>query len=196
MEGARKLRVGPGLGKNEIGPLVSEAARNKVIRLVDGAVAAGAKVETGGRIPPDQEIGWFYEPTVLSGVTPDMEIFQEEVFGPVASICKVESFDHAVEIANSSQFGLGASLFTTDLAESMNFAERIEAGMAWVNNPLVDNDALPFGGWKNSGIGSALGRQGLDAFRRNKMVVIDAHPKIHDWWYPYPDNVFYKAGKS
>jgi len=196
VEGARKLRVGPGLGKNEIGPLVSEAARNKVIRLVDGAVAAGAKVETGGRIPPDQEIGWFYEPTVLSGVTPDMEIFQEEVFGPVASICKVESFDHAVEIANSSQFGLGASLFTTDLAESMNFAERIEAGMAWVNNPLVDNDALPFGGWKNSGIGSALGRQGLDAFRRNKMVVIDAHPKIHDWWYPYPDNVFYKAGKS
>ena len=190
--GARALRIGPGLEKSEIGPLVSEAARAKVIRLVDSAIAAGAKVETGGRIPPDRPVGWFYEPTVLSGITPDMEIFQEEVFGPVASICKVDSFDEAISIANKSHFGLGASLFTTDLAESMRFAEEIESGMAWVNNPLVDNDALPFGGWKNSGLGSALGRQGLDSFRRNKMVVIDAVPKVHDWWYPYSDDVFYR----
>ncbi|MFA7482358.1 MAG: aldehyde dehydrogenase family protein [Vulcanimicrobiota bacterium] len=192
VKGARALRVGPGLEKNEIGPLVSQAARDKVTRLVDGAVAAGARLEIGGRIPPERPVGWFYEPTVLSGVTPEMEIFQEEVFGPVASVCKVDSFEQALEIANSSQFGLGASLFTTDLAESMAFAEGIESGMAWVNNPLVDNDALPFGGWKNSGLGSALGRQGLDAFRRSKMVVIDAQPKIHDWWYPYPDEVFFK----
>jgi acyl-CoA reductase-like NAD-dependent aldehyde dehydrogenase len=191
VEGARKLRIGPGLEKSEIGPLVSEVARNKVARLVDSAVAAGAKVVTGGRVPPDKTVGWFYEPTVLTGVTPDMEIFQEEVFGPVASICKVDSFEQALEMANNSQFGLGASLFTTDLAESMVFAERIESGMAWVNNPLIDNDALPFGGWKNSGLGSALGRQGLESFRRQKMVVIDAHPKVHDWWYPYPDDVFY-----
>lgn len=195
VEGARRLRIGPGLEKSEIGPLVSEPARNKVIRLVDSAVAAGAKLETGGRIPPDRAVGWYYEPTVLTGVTPDMEIFQEEVFGPVASICKVDSFEQALEIANRSQFGLGASLFTSDLAESMLFAERIESGMAWVNNPLIDNDALPFGGWKNSGMGSALGRQGLEAFRRHKMVVIDAHPKIHDWWYPYSDDVFYKANE-
>jgi acyl-CoA reductase-like NAD-dependent aldehyde dehydrogenase len=191
VKGASNLRVGPGLGKSEIGPLVSEQARNKVIRLVEAAVAAGATVETGGRVPPKLEVGWFYEPTVLTGVTPDMEIFHEEVFGPVASVCKVESFEQALEIANRSQFGLGATLFTTDLSESMSFAERIESGMAWVNNPLVDNDALPFGGWKNSGLGSALGRQGLESFRRHKMVVIDAHPKVHDWWYPYSDDVFY-----
>lgn len=191
VEGAQKLRIGPGLGKSEIGPLVSEQARNKVVRLVESAVAAGAKVATGGRIPPETPVGWFYEPTVLTGVTPDMEIFHEEVFGPVASICQVDSFEQALEIANSSQFGLGASLFTTDLAESMTFAQRIESGMAWVNNPLIDNDALPFGGWKNSGLGSALGRQGLESFRRQKMVVIDAQPKIHDWWYPYSDDVFY-----
>ncbi len=191
--GARKLRIGPGLEKSEIGPLVSEAARDKVIRLVDSAVAAGAKLETGGRIPPGRTVGWFYEPTVLSGVTPDMEIFHEEVFGPVASVCKVESFEQALDIANDSQFGLGASLFSTDLAETMRFAQNVESGMAWVNNPLIDNDALPFGGWKNSGLGSALGRQGLDSFRRNKMVVIDAEPKIHDWWYPYTDEVFYDS---
>lgn len=191
VDGARQLRVGPGLDKSELGPLVSEAARDKVIRLVESALAAGAKLETGGRVPPDQSTGWFYEPTVLSNVTPEMEIFQEEVFGPVASICRVDSFEQALQIANRSHFGLGASLFTSDLAESMQFAQRIESGMAWVNNPLIDNDALPFGGWKNSGLGSALGRQGLDSFRRTKMVVIDAQPKIHEWWYPYSDDVFY-----
>ena len=69
----------------------------------------------------------------------------------------------------------------------MEAAERLEAGMVWVNNPLIDNDALPFGGWKASGLGRELGRQGLDAFRRSKMVVIDHKPAIQDWWYPYPD---------
>lgn len=191
VEGARQLRIGHGLERNEIGPLVSEAARNKVIRLVDEAVARGARIETGGRIPPGRERGWFYEPTVLTGVTPEMEIFHEEVFGPVASIAKVSSLEEALEKANHSQFGLGASLFSTDLSESMRFVEGIESGMAWVNNPLVDNDALSFGGWKHSGLGRALGREGLDAFRRTKMVIVDAQPKIHDWWYPYPDTEFY-----
>ncbi len=191
VEGARKLRIGPGLERSELGPLVSEAARAKVIRLVDDAVARGARLETGGRIPPGREVGWFYEPTVLTGVTPDMPIFHEEVFGPVASICAVDSFDEAVKLANRSEFGLGASLFTTDLAEAMAFVEGIESGMAWVNNPLIDNDALPFGGWKHSGVGRALGREGLNTFRRTKMVVVDATPKVHDWWYPYPESEFY-----
>ncbi len=191
VEGARRLRIGHGLERSEIGPLVSEAARAKVVRLVDDAVQRGARLETGGRIPPGRELGWFYEPTVLTGVTPDMPIFHEEVFGPVASICAVDSFDEALTLANRSEFGLGASLFTTDLGEAMAFVEGIESGMAWVNNPLIDNDALPFGGWKNSGVGRALGREGLNAFRRTKMVVVDATPKVHDWWYPYPESEFY-----
>ena len=86
----------------------------------------------------------------------------------------------------TAPFGLGASVFTTDLDEAMEAAERLEAGMVWVNNPLIDNDALPFGGWKASGLGRELGRQGLDAFRRSKMVIIDHKPVIQDWWYPYP----------
>lgn len=194
--GARALRIGPGLEKSEIGPMVNEAARDKVKNLVEEAVAQGATLVTGGRIPPDRPQGWFYEPTVLTGVTPQMRIFHEEAFGPVASVCKVASLDEAIRLANSSEFGLGASLFTTDLGEAMEFVDRIESGMAWVNNPLVDNDALPFGGWKNSGLGRALGKDGLNAFRRSKMVIIDPVPKIHDWWYPYPDDVFYQKAKE
>lgn len=193
---AKALRIGPGLEKSEIGPLVNEAARNKVQKLVEEAVEQGATLVTGGRIPPDRTTGWYYEPTVLTGVTAQMRIFHEEAFGPVASVCKVASLDEAIRLANSSEFGLGASLFTTDLGEAMEFVDRIESGMAWVNNPLVDNDALPFGGWKNSGLGRALGKDGLNAFRRSKMVIIDPVPKIHDWWYPYPDEVFYQPSKE
>ena len=187
----RRLRIGPGLGKSEIGPLVSEAARDKVMRLVDEAVAAGATAACGGRVPPGFNTGWFYEPTILTGVTPQMQILQEEVFGPVAAVCKVRSFEEALELANASDFGLGASVFTTSLKEAMQAAETLEAGMVWVNNPLIDNDALPFGGWKLSGLGRELGRQGLDAFRQSKMVVIDAKPRVQDWWYPYPDDWFH-----
>jgi len=188
---ARRLRIGPGLGKSEIGPLVSATARDKVMRLVDEAVAAGATAVCGGRVPPGFNTGWFYEPTILTGVTPGMQILQEEVFGPVAAVSKVRSFDEALDLANASDFGLGASVFTTSLEEAMQAAETLEAGMVWVNNPLIDNDALPFGGWKLSGLGRELGRQGLDAFRQSKMVVIDAKPAVQGWWYPYPDDWFY-----
>ncbi|MDQ6435788.1 aldehyde dehydrogenase family protein [Mesorhizobium sp. LHD-90] len=190
----RRLRIGNGLDRSEIGPLVSEAARAKVMRLVDDAVRSGATAVTGGRIPPANNVGWFYEPTILTGVTPDMAICREECFGPVAAICRVKDFDEAIRLANDSPFGLGASIFTTDLAEAHEAAERLEAGMVWVNNPLIDNDALPFGGWKASGLGRELGRQGLDAFRRSKMVIIDHKPTIQEWWYPYPDDWFRAAG--
>ncbi len=188
---ARALRVGGGLEKAEIGPLVSEAARDKVIRLVDGAVAQGAKIACGGKVPHDRNTGWFYEPTVLTGVTPDMEIMNTEIFGPVAPVCKVASFDEALRLANASDFGLGACVFTTNMSEAQRAAETLEAGMVWVNNPLIDNDALSFGGWKMSGMGRELGHRGLDAFRQTKMVIIDHDPQVQSWWYPYPDTVFY-----
>jgi acyl-CoA reductase-like NAD-dependent aldehyde dehydrogenase len=193
-EKTRALRVGNGLMKSEIGPLVSEAARDRVAALVADAVAKGAEVVTGGRIPPDQSRGWFYEPTILTGCNEDMKLLQSECFGPVATIVRVNDFDEAVSRANASPFGLGASVFTTSLDEAMEAAERLEAGMVWVNNPLIDNDALPFGGWKASGLGRELGRQGLDAFRRTKMVIIDHKPMVQDWWYPYPDDWFLDGG--
>jgi acyl-CoA reductase-like NAD-dependent aldehyde dehydrogenase len=190
----RQLRVGNGMAKSEIGPLVSEAARTNVERLVSDAIEAGATLICGGRRPPEIEAGWFYEPTILTDITPDMSIMHEECFGPVAAICRVVNFEEALARANDTEFGLGAAIFTTNLAEAMEATERFQSGLVWVNNPLIDNDALPFGGWKMSGLGKELGRQGLDAFRRQKMVIIDHQPKIHDWWYPYPDNWFYADG--
>ncbi len=190
----RRLRIGNGLSKAEIGPLVSEAARDRVIRLVEDARARGATVVTGGRIPDSEPVGWFYEPTILTGCTPDMAITREECFGPVAAVMRVASFEEALERANDSEFGLGASIFTTSLEEAMEAADRLEAGMVWVNNPLIDNDALPFGGWKKSGLGRELSRLGLDAFRRSKMVIIDHKPVVQGWWYPYPDDWFYNRG--
>ena len=189
-----RLRVGNGLDKSEIGPLVSEAARAKVIRLVDDAVAKGATVVCGGKIPDAHQTGWFYEPTILTGCTPEMDVLNEECFGPVAAIVRVADFEAAITAANASEFGLGASVFTTSLEEAHEAHARLEAGMVWINNPMIDNDALPFGGWKNSGIGRELGRMGLETFRRSKMVILDHKPVRHDWWYPYPDDWFLDAG--
>lgn len=190
-----QLRVGDGFEQSEIGPLASEAARDKVIKLVDKAVAQGAKIETGGRIPDDRKTGWYYEPTVLTNVSPDMDIMQEELFGPVAPICRVGDVNEGIDRANDSKYGLGASIITTDLAEAMLAIETLESGMVWVNNPMVDNDALPFGGRKLSGLGRELGREGLDAFRQVKFVTLDPTQEEYDWWYPYDESAFYRADK-
>ncbi len=188
---AKALRIGDGFGKHEIGPLATETARDKAARMVDAAIAAGAKAESGGRIPPEHNTGWYYEPTVLSGVTPGMAIMQDEIFGPVASICRVADVDEGIARANQSRYGLGASILTTNMDEAMRAVEKIDSGMVNVNNPLVDSDALHFGGRKFSGIGSLFGRAGLNSFRQIKMVTIDPKPIMHDWWYPYPDDWFH-----
>lgn len=187
---AAKLRVGDGLGRSEIGPMANKGARDKVERLVSQAVAQGAKIETGGRIPARPATGWFYEPTVLSGVTTDMEIMNGELFGPVAPVCRVADIDEAIAKANASKYGLGASIITTDLAEALKAIEELQSGMVWVNNPIVDNEAMPFGGRKLSGLGRELGREGLDVFRQVKFVTLDPTQEPYDWWYPYDDSVF------
>ncbi|HEV8388514.1 MAG TPA: aldehyde dehydrogenase family protein [Dongiaceae bacterium] len=190
----KELRVGPGLTNVEIGPLVSEAARDKVMRLVEQAMAQGAKVACGGKVPAGRNVGWFYEPTVLTGVTSDMAIVRAELFGPVAPIIKVRSLDEAIALANASRYGLGAAIYTNRLDEAMAATERLEAGMVWVNNVLGDNDALPFGGWKASGMGRALSRLGLNAFRQSKMVMLDPKAELQGWWYPYSDAFFKERG--
>lgn len=103
-------------------------------------------------------------------------------------------FEAAIAAANDPDFGLGASVFTTALDEAHEAHERLEAGMVWINNPMIDNDALPSGGWKNSGLGRELGRMGHDSFRRSKMVILDHKPARQDWWHPYPDAWFLAAG--
>src|SRR5690606_38602325 len=141
--------------------------------LISRARQQGAKAATGGGRPADLNRGWFVEPTVLSGVTPDMEILNEEPFGPVGPICRVRSFDEALELANKSRFGLGSNLYTLDMDETFRAVSEIQAGILWINAPLLDNDALPFGGRKLSGSGRQLGPEGLQQFQNTKFVMID-----------------------
>ena len=170
---AQQLRVGHGLEVAEIDPLVSEAAQTRVLQWIQNARDAGATIALCGGVPTDQNTGWFVEPIIVTEITQDMGLFEDEIFGPIVSILRVNSFDEALEQANQSAFGLGAAVFTRDLGGAHKAIATLEAGMVWVNNPLVDNDALPFGGMKKSGLGRALGRSGLDTFCQPRMVILD-----------------------
>jgi acyl-CoA reductase-like NAD-dependent aldehyde dehydrogenase len=121
-------------------------------------------------------------------VPPAAAIMNNESFGPVAPVCRVRDFDEAITLANRSRYGLGATIYTLDLEQSMRAVRELEAGMVWVNAPLLDNDAGPFGGRKQSGLGRQLGSEGLDSFRHTKLAMIDYAARPHDfWWFPYSD---------
>jgi len=145
-------------------------------------------VLAGGGRPPHLVKGWFVNPNVLGDVSPDAPIMNDETFGPVAPVSMVKSFDEALTLANRSRYALGATVYTTNLDESMRAVNELEAGMVWINAPLLDNDAGPFGGRKQSGMGRQLGAEGLDTFRHTKLSMIDHGAKAHDfWWFPYSD---------
>ncbi|RQW28505.1 aldehyde dehydrogenase [Rhodobacteraceae bacterium CH30] len=183
---ARQLRVGHGLGKVDLGPMVSRRERDRVESVVAHALEQGARLRCGGHRPPRLERGWFYLPTVLE-VTHEMDIMHAEIFGPLAPVCKVASLDEAIRLANDSEFGLGANIFTRDLSEAMRAIGEIESGIVWVNTPLNDNDAIPFGGRKLTGSGRELGGEGLEQFRQSKMVMISPDLADDPEWFPYPD---------
>ncbi|MEM7177116.1 MAG: aldehyde dehydrogenase family protein [Pseudomonadota bacterium] len=191
---ARKVRVGNGLDQVDMGPMVSAKERDRYEQMMKNARDQGARVAIGGGRPAAFNQGWFVEPTVLVDCTPDMELFHRESFGPVAPICRVKSFDEALEHANNSKYGLGANIYTRDLAEAIRATEEIEAGMVWVNAPLLDNDAGPFGGTKLSGMGRQLGPEGIDTFRETKTIMIDPGCAAQDfWWFPYADAESFKG---
>jgi acyl-CoA reductase-like NAD-dependent aldehyde dehydrogenase len=183
-----RIRVGNGLGKVDMGPMASKRELTRYLRLLDQATAQGAKVLTGGDRPAHLTKGWFVNPTVLGDVSPDAPIMNDETFGPVAPVSVVKNFDEALTLANRSRYALGATVYTTNLDESMRAVNELEAGMVWVNAPLLDNDAGPFGGRKQSGMGRQLGAEGLDTFRHTKLSMIDHAARAHDfWWFPYAD---------
>lgn len=184
---ARKLRIGNGLHEVDMGPMATRRQRDRFEALVANARRQGAKIATGGGRPARLNTGWFVEPAVLTDVAPDMDILQNESFGPVAPICRVQSFDEAIELANRSDFGLGANLYTRDTDETFRAVREIQSGILWINAPLLDNDALPFGGRKLSGNGRQLGPEGLSQFQNTKFVMIDPGASKQDfWWFPYP----------
>jgi len=179
------LRVGDPLDPDtDIGPLVSARQRDKVAAQVDAAVDAGATLLTGGTGSGNGK-GHFYSPAVVTGAPAETDLLREETFGPVAPLVPVKSLDEAIELANSTRFGLGCNVYTKDLDSILRCMREIKAGTIWFNDPLTDNDAGPFGGMKQSGLGRELGQEGLEAFQETKHVHIETQIALKEWWYPY-----------
>jgi succinate-semialdehyde dehydrogenase / glutarate-semialdehyde dehydrogenase len=163
------MKVGPGTGEGVvIGPLINDKAIVKVEAMVKEAVAAGARVEVGGE---RHELGGlFYQPTVLSGATADMRLFNEEIFGPVAPIVKFETEDEAIALANATPFGLAAYFYSRDVGRCWRVAEAVEAGMVGINEGLISTEVAPFGGVKESGLGREGSSEGLDEYFETKYL--------------------------
>jgi len=153
-----------------VGPLIDEAARNKVQSLVDDAIACGARLLTGGKAVAGT--GYFYPPTVLTGVPESARIRHEEIFGPVAPISSFITEDEVIAAANDTEYGLVSYVYTNDLKRALRVAEALECGMVGLNQGVVSNPAAPFGGVKSSGLGREGGPNGIDEFLETKYIGI------------------------
>lgn len=152
----------------EVGPLATSSGRDEVAELVDDALAKGAVATTGGSVPDGP--GFFYPPTVLTGVTKQMRLYAEEAFGPVASVFKVASLDEAIDLANDTTFGLSSAVWTQDAEEERRAIAGIVAGAVFVNGMSISYPEVPFGGTKDSGIGRELSIEGIREFVNAKSV--------------------------
>ncbi|MFD7716356.1 NADP-dependent succinic semialdehyde dehydrogenase [Streptomyces sp. NPDC059814] len=180
--GMRDLTVGDPLEEStDVGPLASEQGRTDLEELVDDAVRQGAGALCGGGRPEGLggglEHGWFYAPTVLTGITPAMRIHHEETFGPVASLYRVNSLDEAVELANDTPFGLSSNVWTRDAEESRRCVRDLEAGGVFFNGMTASHPALPFGGVKRSGYGRELAGHGIREFCNATTVWYGTEPQ-------------------
>jgi succinate-semialdehyde dehydrogenase/glutarate-semialdehyde dehydrogenase len=167
---AGKVLGDPMADGTDVGPLASEQQRDDVEHLVADAVAKGARALCGGAVPEGR--GFYYPPTVLAEITPEMRVHTEEVFGPVATLYRVPDIDAAIELANVTEFGLGANAWTNDEAERARFIRDLDAGMVFVNGNVTSYPQLPFGGVKTSGFGRELFTQGIREFCNVKTVWI------------------------
>jgi len=154
----------------DVGPLATESGRDDVEAYVDDAVGKGAKAVVGGKRPDGP--GWFYPPTVLTNITPDMKMYHEEVFGPVAQVFSVSSLQEALELANGHPYGLGSNLWSEDQAERELFIRDVQSGMAFINGNTTSYPEIPFGGVKLSGYGRELSDLGMREFMNAKTVWI------------------------
>jgi betaine-aldehyde dehydrogenase len=185
-ERVSRLRLGPGIEPTtDVGPMIGESYRSKVEEHIADAVARGARVLVGGQRPSYQERGCFFEPAVLVDVDHSMRIMREETFGPCIPIMPYDTFDEAIALANDTEYGLGACLYTHDARKVRQFYEEVRAGSIWINDPLTDNYAGPFGGMKMSGLGRELGVEGLEEFWQTKHVHWDIEGGVKEYWYPY-----------
>ncbi|MGA4838186.1 NADP-dependent succinic semialdehyde dehydrogenase [Streptomyces sp. G45] len=163
--GMRELTVGdPTAEGTDVGPLASEQGRADLEELVDDALRRGATAVCGGQRPKGLERGFYYEPTVLTGVTPEMRVHREETFGPVATVYRVADLDEAVAVANDTPFGLSSNVWTTDEAEQERCVRDLQAGGVYFNGMTASHPAFPFGGVKRSGYGRELSGHGIREF--------------------------------
>jgi succinate-semialdehyde dehydrogenase/glutarate-semialdehyde dehydrogenase len=168
--GAMKIGRGTEDGV-EVGPLINADQRSMVAELVDDAVERGAKALCGGKSIDGP--GFFYEPTVLGGVTPDARVLKEEIFGPVAPVIGFDSEEDAIAAANDTEYGLVAYLYTRDLKRALRVIEGLQTGMVGLNQGMVSNAGAPFGGVKQSGVGREGGDEGIDEYLETKYVAIN-----------------------
>jgi betaine-aldehyde dehydrogenase len=191
VEKAKRIKLGLADDfQTQMGPLINDAQRKKVIAYIEKAKAEGAKLICGGRIPESPELknGYFFEPTVLVDVNAHSHIFKEEVFGPVVLINKFSGSDEAVSLANSVDFGLAACIWSKDLFQAQELAKKINAGTIWINTYGMFYNQLPYGGFKQSGFGKELGREGFLEYTRLKNVILDQSSEgkpLVNYWYGF-----------
>jgi len=188
---AKAIKLGPSEShETQMGPLITDSQRKKVIAYLEKAKAEGAKILCGGKIPQDPALknGYFFEPTVITGVSPSMHIFKEEVFGPVTIISSFSDSKEAVALANNSYFALAACIFSRDLSLAEEVAKEINAGTVWLNTYGMFYNQLPYGGFKQSGFGKELGREGFLEYTRLKNIIIDHSAEgkpLVNYWYGF-----------
>ncbi|HET6870475.1 MAG TPA: aldehyde dehydrogenase family protein [Solirubrobacteraceae bacterium] len=174
---AKRLKVGRGDAQGtQMGPMHTDAQRAEVADQVTRSINAGGELRAGGGPPDDADLqeGFFYAPTIVADAPHDCAMATEEVFGPALPIWRVADLDEAIERANASPFGLGSSVWTRNLANAREAANRIEAGYTWINSRTKVYDELPFGGWKSSGYGKEHGEEAFDFYTETKSVVLGA----------------------
>lgn len=183
---AEKISVGDPMNKaTQMGPQVSEEQLNRIKGYVDVARSEGANVLTGGGPPKLEEEfkkGYFFQPTIFSGVKNDMRVAQEEIFGPVVSVIGFKDEDDLIRQANDTIYGLSAGIWTRDITRAHRFAREIKAGVVWINTYNVFNAASPFGGYKQSGYGREMGKHALDLYTQIKSVWVDLSGRPIGWF--------------
>jgi acyl-CoA reductase-like NAD-dependent aldehyde dehydrogenase len=190
VEAARALRPGdPKNSETQIGPLLNDEQHGKALAHIEDALARGAVLECGGPVEVPGLAGRFLAPSVLTGVDHSMEIMREETFGPVLPVMPFESEDQAVALANDTRYGLGASVWTRDTRRGRALAERIDAGMVWINDHAYSRAAAqtPWGGVKDSGTGVTHSKFGLYEMVDKRLVAEDSGRMPVGWWYPYDE---------
>jgi betaine-aldehyde dehydrogenase len=181
LERTSTLTIGDPLDfETDIGPVISERQRDRILNYIDIGKSEGAIAACGGGKPSgDQfEKGWWVEPTIFTGVRNDMRIAREEIFGPVLSVIRYRDVDEAVAIANDTEYGLSAGVWSSDTERAMDIASRLESGTVWINDWHMVNSRFPFGGYKQSGIGRELGPDALDEYTERKFVHLDLSGRL------------------